>query len=233
MDRNGAQPRVYKVGADGLIHVVPVTTGLETDQLVEVRLVLQEDATFSNGLWTLPEVLGYFNQRQYRFLFETKILAARTAVNWTPGESQQPLPDDWIATIAAAWHDFATGQHTPLPKGDLFQMDHLLSPEQAVTVGYPQAYQEMDVTGTLTVGVQPAPSGAGRMDLLYVPLSEILDGTGRIFDVPDELVPYIKYGVYADMLGKDGRGQDLTRARYAEQRYEEGVTLAKALLEGY
>ena len=105
----------------------------DLDQLLEIQAVLQEDATFSNGLWALPEVLGYFNQRQYRFLFETKILAARAGVPWVPGEPQQPLPDDWIATLAVTWKDFATGITIPLPKGDLFQMSHVLSPEQFVT----------------------------------------------------------------------------------------------------
>ncbi len=97
----------------------------------------------------------------------------------------------------------------------------------------PQAYREVDTTATLTVGVTPAPASPGELGLLYVSLSEILEGTGQIFDVPDEFVPYLKYGVYADMLGKDGRGQDLTRSRYAEQRYQEGIVLAQSILQGY
>ncbi len=205
----------------------------DQDQLTEVQLTLQEDGTFSNGLWTLPEVLGYLNQRQYRFLFETKILTARAAVPWVPGESEQPLPVDWIVTVAATWKDLGTGIHTPLPRADQFQMDHLLSPEAAVTGALPQAYREIDTTNTLTIAVSPAPLAPGELGLLYVALSELLDGTGILFTVPDEFIPYIKYGVYADMLGKDGRGQDFTRARYAEQRYEEGITLARAVLEGY
>ena len=66
-----------------------------------------------------------------------------------------------------------------------------------------------------------------------VSLSDLLDGTGVLFNIPDDFVPYIKYGVYADMLGKTGRGQDLLRARYSEQRFQEGVVLTKALLEGW
>ena len=81
----------------------------DLDLLGEIQLVLQEDATFSNGLWSLTEVIGYFNQRQYRFLFETKILAAGATIGWVPSVPQQPLPTDWITTIAAMWHDFWTG----------------------------------------------------------------------------------------------------------------------------
>ena len=205
----------------------------DQDQLLEIQAVLQEDATFSNGLWTLTEVLGYFNQRQYRFLFETKILAAIQTIFWVPGQEQLPLPDDWITTIACTWHDYASDEIYPLPRTDRFEMDRLLGPTAVITPGLPQGFREEDTTETLTIAVTPPPSSPGDLGLLYVSLSEILDGQGQIFDVPDDFVPYIKYGVYADMLGKNGRGQDLLRARYAEQRFEEGIVLSQSLLQGW
>src|ERR1700682_444182 len=103
------------------------------DQLGEIQATLQEDGTFSNGLWTLAEVVGYFNQRQYRFLFETKILAAIATLGWTPEEEQHALPDDWIATIAATWWDFASDEIFPLPRTDRFEMDRLGGPGAAST----------------------------------------------------------------------------------------------------
>lgn len=205
----------------------------DQDQLLEVQAVLQEDATFSNGLWTLAEVLGYFNQRQYRFLNDTKILAARADLPWIPGEAEHALPEDWMVTIAASWFDAASREVTPLPPSDSYEMDHLLGPEGSVTTGLPQAFRDADTTDTLTIAVAPAPAAPGTLGLLYVALSEILDGTGRLFDLPDDFVPYIKYGVYADMLGKTGRGQDLLRARYAEQRFQEGIILTQSLLSGW
>ena len=207
----------------------------DLDQLTEIQLTLQEDGTFSNGLWTLAEVLGYFNQRQYRFLFETKILAASGLIVWNPGQEQMPLPDDWIVTISASWQRFDTGEWSPLPRSDRFERDHLLGPlaATATSTALPQAFREGDVTETLSIAVSPAPSQPGQVGLLYVSLSEILDGQGQIFDVPDDWVPYLKYGVYSDMLGKTGRGQDLLRARYAEQRFQEGVVLAQSLLQGW
>lgn len=205
---------------------------LDTDLLVEIQLTVQEDATFSNGIWTLAEVLSYFNLRQYRFLAETKILTSTGILPWIAGEVQQPVPPDFIAIVTAAWHDFATDIWTPLPPADFFQMDHLGSPESAVTPAFPQAYREIDTTDTLTLGLSPAPLSAGEVELLYVALTQILDGTGQQFDVPDDWVPYLKYGVYADLFGKQGRGQDLLRAKYCEQRYQEGIALAQALLQG-
>lgn len=204
----------------------------DLDQLQEVQLQLQEDATFSNGIWTLAEVIAYFNERQFRFLFDTGVIASTIVLGWTAGEAQMPLPPDWIDTLAARWHDFATGLWTPLPSSDFFEMDHLESPESAVTSQFPQAYRDGDTIDTQTIGLTPAPLSAGEVELVYVALSEILDGTGQLFDIPDDWVPYIKYGTLADMLKKEGRGKDLLRARYCEQRYTEGVVLAKALLDG-
>jgi RND family efflux transporter MFP subunit len=42
VDRSGPSPRVYSVNSAGTIHVVPITTGLETDQRIEIRSGLQE-----------------------------------------------------------------------------------------------------------------------------------------------------------------------------------------------
>jgi len=72
----------------------------DTDLLTELGLILQEDpVTWANGLWTFAEVLGYANQRQYRFLVETQILGSFATIGWIPGQAQMPLPADWITTI--------------------------------------------------------------------------------------------------------------------------------------
>lgn len=206
------------------------TTDLEL--LALIRAALIEDASFSSGLWTLAEVLRYFNQRQYRFLKETTILVGLATLGWTPGQPAQDLPPDWIATVSARWHDFGSGRWYPLPPSDSFQLDHL-DQSFATTDGPPQGYRDGDVNGTLRIALGPAPVGQGAVEIHYVSLSEVLDGTGQLFDVPDDWIPYLGYGVKADMLSKEGRGQDLLRARYCEQRYTEGIVLAQSLLEGF
>ena len=58
-------------------------------------------------------------------------------------------------------------------------------------------------------------------------------GSGIPLLVADAWAPYLKYGVLADMFSKDGRGQDLLRARYCEQRFAEGIALASVLVDGF
>lgn len=205
----------------------------DTDQLTEIGLLLHEDpVAWSNGLWSLTEVLGYWNQRQYRFLKETQILAAWTTIPWTPAVPEQPLPVDWIVSIAAAWRDYVSGTSFVLPSSDQFETDHLNRLAMTTPARRPQAYRDSDIE-TLTVAVAPPPANPGALELIYVALSDLLDGSGVLFTIPDEWVPYLKYGVLADMLGKDGRGQDLLRSRYCEQRFAEGLALAQALLGGF
>jgi RND family efflux transporter MFP subunit len=49
VDRSGPSPRVYSIDAAREIHIVPVTTGLETDQGIEVRSGLQQGDTVVVG----------------------------------------------------------------------------------------------------------------------------------------------------------------------------------------
>jgi RND family efflux transporter MFP subunit len=49
VDRSGPSPRVYSVNSSGSIHIMPITTGLETDQRIEVRSGLQEGETVVVG----------------------------------------------------------------------------------------------------------------------------------------------------------------------------------------
>lgn len=203
----------------------------DTDQLAEIASTLIEDSAFSSGLWSFTEVLGYLNQRQYRFLKETQLVAAWGTIPWTPGQPDSDLPTDWIATICARWYDAALNTYHVLPPSDSFELDHA-DPQTALTVGTPAAYRESDA-GTLRLTIGPPPIASGEVELLYVALSEVLDGTGILFTVPDEWVPYLQFGALADLFGKDGRGQDLLRSRYCEQRYAEGIALAQSAYDGW
>jgi RND family efflux transporter MFP subunit len=49
VDRSGPTPRVFGVTADGVVHVIPISTGLENDQKVEVRSGLQEGEMVVTG----------------------------------------------------------------------------------------------------------------------------------------------------------------------------------------
>jgi hypothetical protein len=204
---------------------------LDTDMIAEIADQLIETAGFSTALWSVAEVVRACNQRQDRFLKETQLLISTATLGWTPAQPEHDLPPDWVETMVASWHDSATDAWHPLPAADAFELDHM-TPDTALTVQTPQGYRASDLR-TLRMVVGPPPTAPGEVELLYVALSERLTGLGIAFETPDEFVPYLKYGVLADLLGKDGRGQDLLRARYCEQRFDEGVALAQAIVDGW
>jgi hypothetical protein len=45
--------------------------------------------------------------------------------------------------------------------------------------------------------------------------------------LPNNLVPYLKFGVLADIFSNDGVWNDPIRAAYCKQRWEEGIVIAK------
>lgn len=206
----------------------------DMDQLVEIQQRLVEtDLTFTSGLWTLTEIAGYYNQRHNRFNRDTKLLLAQAAIPVTAGSPTADYPQDWIATQRASWKDTASGMYTPVERSDRFAAAMGMPTTSAPLV---PVIMDEEAGDTLTADLFPVPVGDGTLNLLYASTLELLNFTAvapDIFDVPDEFVPYLTYGVLEDMLSKEGRGQDLARAKYCRERYEEGVAICAILLAGW
>jgi hypothetical protein len=211
-------------------------TVLDTDILGEIQSVMiePEDAgvSWASGFWTAAEVIDYMNDRQRDFLKETFcLITADTALFTVPGVLRHPLPQDWICTYMALWHA-SDGTYKELPRSDSFEADLGQPAWIYETKPKPDLCSDGD-QATLTMQVMPAASDAGLVEILYVKVSAALSNSGVAFEVPDEFVPAIKWGVISDMLSKIGRAHDPRRAAYAESRYAEGVEAAKAMLRGF
>lgn len=204
-----------------------------TDQelLEEIqRLVIEPPdlgATWPSGLWTAAEVQGYATQRQDRLLKTTCVGVSWLDTPTTAGQSQQDLPDGWLATRNA----FLVQQGETIPLSPVSRREaDLLQADWGGTLGRPQWYIEQEL-GTRQLCLVPAPLVQGVLHLYAVLTGTPLDGTGVALAVPDDLAPYLAYGILADMLGKQGRAYDAPRAAYCEARFSEGTELAQALLQ--
>ena len=187
--------------------------------------------SWTDGLWSTAEVVGYANQRQQRFLKEAPVAFGRALIT-NSGTISQTLPSDWAITNRLVWVD-NDGSWTELPRVDHRELDLSLATWPTGTAAKPQVYTDAD-TPTLTVHVAPIPTNTGHFQITYVPMAPVLDGTGggSLFLVPEEFVPAIKYGIMADMLGKSGRAHDPHRAAYCEARFQEGVRAARSMMLG-
>ena len=185
-------------------------------------------ATWPSGLWTLAEILAYANQRQYRFMKDTGLIVTSASITANTGAGNLfDLPTTWISTYRAAWKQ--SGAYRTLHRSDTWEADNGI-PTWEVTTGTPKLYLDSD-TPTLKIQVAPAPDTNGTIEILYVALTTALTQTPAVnLTIPDEFAPYMKYGILADMLSKIGRGQDLERAAYCEERWAEGIALAQLLV---
>lgn len=183
--------------------------------------------TWPSGLWTTAEIIGYANQRQDRMLKETLVATSWLATALTPMQSQQDIPDGWLATRNAFLvYDGATVPLSPVSRREA----DLILPDWGSTLDRPQWYIEEE-WATRQLSLVPPPMLGGVLHLYAAQVGFTLDGSGITLTIPDEFAPYLYYGVLADMFGKQGRAFDLPRAQYCEARYQEGVQLGQALLQ--
>ncbi len=207
---------------------------IDQDVLEEIQYAVQEPpnsgASFLSDLWTIPEVIDYLNQRQRQFLKETAILFKRADLITIPNETRHALPAGFITMQHAAFRTADTFYE--LRRGDFWEADHGDPNWETVAADRPKLYLEGEMP-TLTLGTSPPTATAGVIEVLYVGLTTLLSNTGISFEVPDEFVPAIMWGVLSDMLSKEGRGRDLLRAGVAEARYIEGREAAKIMVEGW
>lgn len=208
-----------------------------TDQEVlnEIQYMLKETpnngASFISGMWTVAEVIDYLNQRQRQFLKDTAILYQRATLPTIPSEVRHALPSGFISMQHVAWKDMDNNYYE-LRRGDFWETDHGDPTWETVAANRPKLYLEGELP-TLVLGTAPMTNSAGVIETLFVGLSTLLSNSGVSFEVPDEFVPAIMYGVVSDMLSKEGRARDLLRAGVAESRYIEGREAAKIMVEGW
>lgn len=209
------------------------TTDQQLLQQVQYALLEPPDGgqIWPSGLWTRDELVNLANQRQNLLLVDSLLLVGIANVTVVAGTSRVTLPTDLIKLVSVVWRG-VDGTVRELLRSDSFEADHAISTWELTNTTAPLVYMEEETPlGQVQIG--PAPSVNGILELLYIPLGTLLTGNGEILVVPDELAPVVKYGTLASALAKDGRGQDVARAQYCEQRFQLGVEAAKIILEGW
>ena len=189
-----------------------------------------DGTAFLTTMYTVQEAIDALNDRQRRFMKETGVVYKRTTVGAVPGQGRYNLPSDWIETRHVSWTAFA-GATTHVPRSDTWDLDNGLPDWSFTTDPKPTVFHESTLE-TLKFEVARAPNDVGTLNLLYVGLTTLLDGTGIALDIPDEFSWAVLWGTLGDLLTSEGEGNDPKRAAYCEQRFEMGVELARILLGG-
>lgn len=185
-----------------------------------------------SGLWSRAEMLALANQRQNQLLGDTLLLVGIANLPVAIGDHLVDLPFDWLRTVDLTWRG-DDGTIAELHRVDSFEADHGLPTWELTNRVSPLFYMDDDVPGSLQVRIGPAPTVAGKLEVLYVPIGTVLNGNGEILVVPDELAHAVKYGLLAGALSKDGRGRDVARAQYCEQRVDLAKLATGLILSGW
>lgn len=213
---------------------------IDQDLLTAVQYALIEPPTgglsWASDLWATDEIYGYLHQRQQRLLKSTHLIVGVTEIATVAGTFAYELPEDWLATVSAAWEGFAADTITPTPIRELLPCDQfqadLGQANWQVVQDRPIAYTDV-LTGTRSIQLIPTPSSRGTLHLIYVPIATRPIGQGEPLQVPDtHCLPVLKYAVLADALAKVGQGADPQRANYCEWRVRLGEQVTQLLLSG-
>ena len=172
-------------------------------------------------LWTKTEATDAFNRRLVKFLEDTGLTRERRTLTVLSGQVDVDLPSDTLSLRRAAFSDGVNS--SPLTRVDKGELEGTVDWEQAT--GTPYAY----IGEPFIISLYPIPDVGGTLEISIVAAPSPLSGCDPI-PLPACFVMFVKWGTIADLLRKEGEGNDPERAKYAEGRFQEGVELARLLL---
>lgn len=172
--------------------------------------------------FSLDDVQQSVVRRVNRFLEDTGQIVTQSQVAVTPSNGIVDVPTEWIDVRRAGWIT-PEDVHNVLWRTSEYVADSQFN-DWNISPGKPEAYS-VAVVPQIRLQLLPAPDDVGTLDLLMV---NALTVTGAL-NIFNDFGWAIKWGAIADLLGQDGEARDAERAQYAEQRYQEGVQLAKIM----
>lgn len=229
------------VAGDGFVALYWVNPALsDRDILIEMQYHLLEtpaDGTAPDGTalatttWTLQDWVNELDSAYKYMVGQAQVFNYVGTQAVTADEPDYDLSDFFPSTVCGANEvDIVRlafldedGVSYNLQPSDPWAFDHLGS----ITV-IPNSYS-LVTSGTRTVKLSPTPAEDGTLHCIFTGYGLTLDGYGTHFSLPDEIVPFVKWGAMATLLSYDGQGQDPTLSAYCQQRWEDGMDAAKML----
>jgi hypothetical protein len=232
-------------------------TLLDRDLINICQYHLLEPATSVWGSgWTgtemfqMSDLRNAIQNRRDQFLADTGMVVTQQyqTISTTPVNGRIPLPDKtidvrrviWITptTLIHLWREdeFALNANDPnwfIDTAQPYAYSILASPPVTLQIAPPPSinYTSMTISDIEFFGqsqlINQVSSGVS-VDTITVNSGATLNQQiGVALGIPDDWTWVIKWGALADLLGMDGPARDPVRAQFAEQRYQQGVQIAK------
>lgn len=202
------------------------------DLVLDIQYTLLEPP--SAAVWTgtdqftLAQVSNAIQRRRDQFLWETGAILTRTETAYAapPATGRIALDEDVLTVRRAAWRPDATQFLRVLIRGDEWGANHF-APTWPSTTTAPSSYS-VSATPPLTLQLIPPASSPGTLDLIAIQRGVALSsGVEASLGMPDDWTWVVKFGALADLLLGDGLALDVPRGTYCQQRWEQGLELAK------
>jgi|SRR6267378_1023650 len=210
----------------------------------EIQLHLLEPpnngASYQSLLYTTAEVAARLNYRANLFNLLTNSFVNFTELPATNNSKIQNLVNNFMDIIDVNYSATGTlaggGLYYSIPAGSSLEGDEFITVQTAVTL--PSLYT-IDSSQVLTINFFPAPTftdSNGQMMVFYTPTIGVFpavpNGTTFQSGFPDDLTPFIKYGVLADLFNKSGETHDPLRGSICEGLFNLGIELARSWISG-
>lgn len=171
------------------------------------------------------EMLTYLSDQVNDFLVACPLVYnISTAVTFGPTQQIAALPADCMTPARVGVASY------PLRETSQSNLDGYNYRWNSAALATPQAYYR-DKIGVQNLGIWPRQANTVPTEIVYTQRGSQLMGLGDGFLLPDPYLVIIKYGVLARAYSKDGSQQAPAIAKLFAQKYENGVKVAKVILD--
>jgi hypothetical protein len=172
--------------------------------------------------FTGDEILKAINRRRDRFLLETGMVLTASTTTFIPDNTARYALSDSVMDVRRAAWKTQDGSYSNLWRQDERQLEAYLSNWYGAGAR-PQVYSTV-LQPSVGLLLAPLPQDGGYLHLVTTQTGATLNFSGIALGVPDDYAWVVKYGALADLCADGG---DSRRAEYCEQRWAEGLSLAR------
>jgi hypothetical protein len=224
------QQRIYDLFVDhhATENIVPsITIGRLIDWL---NADLIEALPTASEFYNLPETIERLETVYDEFQRQTGLVLTSKLYTIVAGESTVELDNNVLDIVRVSYittdinNDEIESVLRLTDEQELLYNEH----ETLEDMGFPLYYTNTYDTNK-KIHVYPMPAATGQIRIIA---SVGLDKTQQmdedsVIPLPDNLVPYLKFGIERDLFNKSGVLKDEARAEYCDSRWKEGITIGR------
>lgn len=203
-----------------------------TDRDIYLRLTYQlleppsNTAVLTTKQFTQDDLVQAVQRKRDEFLFKTACTSVIESLNVTPGSQTVNLPQSVIQARRGYWLPNA-GTAFPVFKSDEYATS-AFAPNDAFSPGTPRSFSA-GVEPPLVLELTPPPDRPGKLECLTIESQGVLSpAQATTLLLPSDFSPALLWGSLADLLSMSMEKQDLPRAAFARQRFDEYTQLMGA-----